>query len=122
MGLRNWLRRLERGASEELESFTLLDGSTYHYDPHRGYQELYLFCADCLKAGNPDSWPEPPELLLRVCEARDPAAALEQVWTPAVGDLFPFDRHVLVNERRLEPRSVVAGRDVRDQEVEDLSE
>jgi hypothetical protein len=29
---RGWLKRLERAASEDLESFELLDGSTYYYD------------------------------------------------------------------------------------------
>jgi hypothetical protein len=38
------------------------------------------------------------------------------------GDLFPYDPEMQVTERRLEPVSLVAGRDVHDQEVEDLSE
>jgi hypothetical protein len=33
MGLRSWVKRLERDASEDLEDFELLDGSTYYYDP-----------------------------------------------------------------------------------------
>jgi hypothetical protein len=31
MGLRNWLKKLERGAGDELASFELVDGSRYYY-------------------------------------------------------------------------------------------
>jgi hypothetical protein len=37
-------------------------------------------------------------------------------------DYFPYDRQTLIDERRLEPISLIAGRDVNDQEVSDLSE
>jgi hypothetical protein len=37
MALRNWLRRLERDARGDLESFELLDGSTYFYDSLQTY-------------------------------------------------------------------------------------
>jgi hypothetical protein len=119
MGLKDRARRLEQEARGELKSFELLDGSRYYFVPGG---ELYLFCFACLEAGNPPSWPAPPELLLRVMEARDPAAALQQVWSKALDDIFPFDPEVIVNERRLEPRSLVVGRDPYDQVVEDLSE
>jgi hypothetical protein len=35
---------------------------------------------------------------------------------------LPYDREVLVRERVIRPRSLVAGRDVYDQDVENLSE
>ena len=35
---------------------------------------------------------------------------------------FPYDREALLREREIRPRSLVAGRDVHDQEVEHLSE
>jgi hypothetical protein len=34
--LRNWIKRLERGAREDLASFVLEDGSRYYYDPASG--------------------------------------------------------------------------------------
>ena len=37
-------------------------------------------------------------------------------------EFLPYDRDLLITERRLEPRSLVAGRDLYDQVVEDLSE
>ncbi len=121
MGAKDRARRLEQAIRSELSSFQLLNGRTYFYS-QQSYGELYMFCYDCLEAGNPSDWPEPPELLVKVLEARDPAAALQQVWSKALDDIFPFDPEVIVNERRLEPRSLVVGRDPYDQVVEDLSE
>ncbi len=33
MGLKRWMRRIERAAQGEVESFELRDGSRYYYDP-----------------------------------------------------------------------------------------
>ena len=125
MGLRNWLRKLERAASGDLESFELLDGSRYYFDA--AGPTLFMHCHDCIGAGNPTDWPEPPEVLLKLCEAKDVRVAFEAVMGGSTDsftydDIFPYDPETLVNERRLEPRSLIAGRDVHDQEVEDLSE
>jgi hypothetical protein len=120
MGLRGWIKRLERDARGDLASFELWDGSRYYYDPMS--PELYLFCYDCLGA-NPPGWPEPPEVLVKVCEARDPAAALEELWSEGVADLFPYDREALISERRLVPQALVEGQDPYDEDVlDDLSE
>ena len=118
MGLRGWIKRLERDARGDLASLELLDGSRYYYAP---VGELYLFSYDCLEA-NPRDWPGPPEVLVKVCEARDPAEALEQIMSPAIFDIFPYSKEIIVTDRRLEPRSIVAGRDRQHQAVEDLSE
>jgi hypothetical protein len=121
MGLRGWLKRLEREARGEMVSFELLDGRRYYHDPTAG--ELFLHFYECATGGNPDTWPEAPEVIRKVTEARDPQAALESVSLPgSYFDIFPYDPEVLVRERRIVPRSLVAGRDVYDQEVEDLSE
>jgi hypothetical protein len=123
VGAKDRARRLEQAIRSELSSFELQDGRTYYAS--ESYAEVYLHCFRCLEAGNPDSWPAPPELLLKVCEARDPAAALEEVGSKAIDDIFPFDPEIIVTERRLEPRSIVAGRDPYDQAslgCEDLSE
>jgi hypothetical protein len=42
MSLRGAIERLERRAREDLESFELLDGSTYYYDRLETYKELFL--------------------------------------------------------------------------------
>jgi hypothetical protein len=56
----------------------------------------------------------------KVTEAKDPEAALERISGGALW--LPYDEEALVTERKIRPRSLVAGRDVYDQEVEDLSE
>jgi hypothetical protein len=117
-GLRGAIRTLKRALRRGLPSFELRDGSRYYFDA--AGPTLFMHYCDCITAGNPSSWPEPPEVLVKVCEARDPRAALEAV--AGGSDFVPYDRDVLVNERRLEPISLIAGRDVNDQEVPDLSE
>jgi hypothetical protein len=118
MGLRGRLKRLERAARGELESLELLDGRLYYHNPQSF--KLFMHWMECLKAGNPDKWPEPPEAVRKVTEAKDPEAALESISSGA--EWLPYDREALVTEREIRPRSLVAGRDVYDQEVEDLSE
>ena len=105
MALRNWLRRLERDARGDLESFELLDGSTYFYDPLETYNELFMHAYD-VQLGEADKWPEPPEVYRRMCEARDLAAVLERFKPEEPEGAFVdvsyiFDTNVLVNERRL---------------------
>jgi hypothetical protein len=122
--LKETLRRLKREALGELASFELRDGSRYYYDPTA--PELFLFCYDCA-VSNPPDWPEAPEVLQNLCEAKDMRVAFEAVMGGGTvsfiyDDIFPYSPEILVNERRLEPRSLVVGRNVYDQEVPDLSE
>ena len=118
MGLRARLERLERAARDTLVSFELLDGSRFYYNLQTF--ELFSHWMACSKAGNPDKWPEAPEAVRKVTEAKDPEAALELISGGA--EWLPYDRESLLRERVIRPRSLVAGRDVYDQEVEDLSE
>ena len=106
MGLRGWLKRLERGASEDLASFELLDGSTYYYDRVETYKELFLHAYD-VQVGKGE-WAEPPEVYRKMCEARDLAAVLERLQpenpqVALVNVAALYDTDVLVNERRLVP-------------------
>jgi hypothetical protein len=71
VGLRRWLKRLERGSRENRASFALMDGSRYYYDP--ATWEVFLHWHECSTAGNPENWPEPPEVLRKLTEAKDPA-------------------------------------------------
>ncbi len=119
MGLKGWLTKLERAARGELVSFELRDGSRYYYDP--ATPDLFMHWYDCACAGNPPNWPEPPEVVRKLTEAKDVRAALAEVMGDG-DDYLTYDTEVLINERRPEPRSLVAGRDVHDQDVEDLSE
>jgi len=112
------MKRLERGASEDLESFELLDGSTYYYDRLETQKELFLHAYDLL-LGEADKWPEPPEVYRKICEAKDPAAVLERFkpenpQSAFVDPVELYDTDVLVHQRRLVPFSV--------EPAEDLSE
>jgi len=119
VGLRNWAKRLQRASRSDLDSFALLDGSRY-YHPAGG--EVYMHCWHCLEAGHPDRWPEPPEVILKVIEAKDVGAALQSIMTPAIEGIFPYDRDVLITERRLVPRALVEGEDPYEHVIDDLSE
>jgi hypothetical protein len=120
MALRSWLKRIEYAARGNLASFELLDGSRYYHNPQSS--ELFLHGTECLTVGNPDKWPEPPEAVRKVTEAKDPRAAPESIIGGGTWGTFPYDLEALVTEREIRPRSLVAGRDVYDQEGEDLSE
>jgi hypothetical protein len=105
--MRSWIRRLERAASEDLESFELLDGSTYYYDRLETYKELFMHAYD-VQLGDADKWPEPPEVYRKMCKAKDPAAVLEHFRPedPERAFVNPaelYDTDVLVRERRLVP-------------------
>jgi hypothetical protein len=119
MGLKGWIKRLERDARGEVASFELVDGSRYYFDA--ASPTLFMHWYDCVGAGNPSDWPSPPEIVRKLTEAKDVRAALEEVMGDGA-DYLPYDPAVLISERRLEPRSLIAGRDVNDQEVSDLSE
>jgi hypothetical protein len=109
MGVRDKLRRLKRAAEGELQSFELLDGSRYYYDPTS--PELFLHFCDCAKADSAHTWPEPPEVVRKLCQAKDVERALEKVLGGATFYSIPYDLGTLINERRLEPRGLVASRD-----------
>ena len=118
MSLRNWIKRLERDAREDLESFELLDGSTYYYDRLETYKELFLHAYD-VQLGDADKWPKPPEVYRKMCQARDLSEVLERFRPEDPKRAFVnlaelFDTDVLVHERRLVVLSV--------EPPEDLSE
>src|SRR5215204_2671463 len=118
MSLRGWIKRLERRAREDLESFELLDGSIYYYDRLETYKELFLHAYD-VQLGDAHKWPEPPEILSKMCEARDVAAVLKRFRPEDPQCAFVnlaelYDTDALVRERRLMP--------LIHEPVEDLSE
>jgi hypothetical protein len=109
---------LERNASEDFESFVLLDGSTYYYDRLETCKELFLHVCD-VQLGDANKWPEPPEVYRKMCEAKDPEAVLERFEPEDPERAFVslaelYDTDVLVRERRLVPLAHAP--------VEDLSE
>jgi hypothetical protein len=129
--VRSKLRRLENAARRHLGSFELLDGSHYYVEPTSA--ERFLHWCECLRADSAHYWPEPPETYKKLCEAKDPERALDEIGGGGSFGTFPYDPEVLINERRLEPRGLVTRYDletgehhVRDpwehQPADDLSE
>ena len=128
--IRGWVKKLERASREDLASFELLDASRYYYDPTSW--ELFMHWHDCAVQDTAHDWPEAPEVIRKLCEAKDPEAALEQVMSTAGFGGLVYDPEVLITERRLEPRGLISRYDPRlgrhvvldpyDSRVEDLSE
>jgi hypothetical protein len=112
VGLRGKLRRLERGACEDLASFILEDGSRYYYNPESG--ECLLRACACIRAGyEGEPFPEPPETIKALTRARNRAAALN---TACGGlGLFPYEREALLERGELVPVSWI-------HPIEDMSE
>jgi hypothetical protein len=129
MGFRDKVKRLERSSRDGLESFELLDGSRYYFDPSS--EETFLHWAECAKRSAHD-WPGPPEVLQKLCEAKDVEEALRKVRGEGDFSFFVYDPEVLISERRLEPRPLASRYDPETGEhvpqdpdedpVEDLSE
>ena len=116
-GLRRfWLGRLEKAARGKLESFELRDGSHFFYDPLETYGEMFEHAQDVL-LGEP--WPEPPQIFVKMCEAKDPQAVLERFEpvnpSRALVDVTAiYDNDTLIHERRLQPLT-------HEEPIEDLS-
>jgi hypothetical protein len=104
--MRRWIKRLEHAARGELASFELLDGSRYYFDP--ASPELFMHWYECGKAGSAHHWPEPPEVMRKLAQAKDVERAIELVRGEGSWDFFVYDIEVLVAERTLEPRGLVS--------------
>jgi hypothetical protein len=101
VGLGGKLRRLERGAREDLASFILEDGSRYYYNPESG--EWFLHACACIRAGyEGEPYPEPPQTIKALTRARNRTAALEATCGGGF-DLFPYEREALVERGELVP-------------------
>ena len=103
--LRDALSRLRREMRGEMESFELMDGSRYYFDP--ASWDLFEHWMECGKAGSARNWPPPPEVVQKLTEAKDVARAIEKVrgegWNALV-----YDEETLIRERRLKPRPLVS--------------
>jgi hypothetical protein len=121
MGIRGWLKRLERGSREDLASFVLEDGSRHYYDPQSG--ECFLHSMECLRAqGDGEPFPEPPETVKAITRARDRGAALNQLYPNGAFGVFPYEVEALIERGELVRRSLIHGRTLDDADPGDLSE
>ena len=107
MGLMGKLRRLERGAREDLGSFILEDGSRY-YNPESG--ECFLHACVCIRAGyEGEPFPEPPQTIKALTRARNRTAALDTACGGGASlGLFPYEREALLERGELVSHSLVA--------------
>jgi hypothetical protein len=120
MGLRGWLKRLERDARGDLASFVLEDGSRYYFNPASG--ECFLHSMDCLGAqGEGKPFPEPPETLKAVARARDRRAAFHQLYPRGSLSVFPYEVAALIERGELVSCSMVVGYEL-GEPIPDLSE
>ena len=91
--IRGWVKKLERASREDLASFE--------------------YWHDCAVQDTAHSWPEAPEVIRKLCEAKDPERALEQVAGTAGFGAMVYNPQVLITERRLEPRGLISRYDPR---------
>src|SRR5215204_3885813 len=130
MGLRNWVKRVEHAARQDLASFELLDGSRFFYNPTSPV--LFTHWVTCCGKDTAHDWPPPPEVMQKLTEAKDVERALDAVMGQAGFGGMVYDPDILISERRLEPRGLISRYDPRlgkhvvldpyDSRVEDLSE
>jgi hypothetical protein len=105
--MRRWIKRLEHAARGDLVSFVLLDGSRYYYDKTEADKQLFIHACDLQLGGQP----EPPEVLTKLCQARNPAAVLPRFLPERPEQAFMdlgacYDIDALVKDRRLVPYEV----------------
>ncbi len=121
MRLKDQLRGLKRDLRDNLESFPLEDGTRYWFDPSS--PELFLHTVGCLSAqGDGLPFPEPPETLKAVAQARHRESALNQVLGGASFILIPYEHEALVEYGQLIPRSLIDGYELGAGPLPDLSE
>jgi hypothetical protein len=118
VGLRDWLRKLERDSRSDMPSFELLDGTRFY---HTQAAELYLYYHHCIGT-HPDEWTPVPEPLMKVLEARDTYEALRAIGAYSYEDIFPYSFDAIIRDRQLVPRSLVEGEDPYERVIDDLSE
>ena len=109
MGLKGKLGKLQKAMRGNLESFELRDGSRYYFDPEEAFVTTFRFFTDCMDATwKREPYPDPPQLLKMVVDAKDREEALSRVMNG--GSHLPLDRSALVERGELLPRSLIAGR------------
>jgi hypothetical protein len=87
--LRHGLRRAEKAAQGQVESFRTRDGRRYIYDPQEVGIELFLFACETLRAPyTVDPPPEEPQILEAIRNAENPHEVISR-FCPANGS---FDR------------------------------
>ena len=108
MGLKGKMRRLERAATEKLESFELEDRSRYYYDAMEAGIGVFLHTTERLRSHDQPEWPEPPEIIKALARAKNRKAAFDRFFGGGFV-LFPYDPEAFVERRELVRHSLVVG-------------
>jgi hypothetical protein len=91
MGLKGKMRRLERAATEKLESLELEDRSRYYYDAMEAGIGVFLHTTERLRSHDQPEWPEPPEIIKALARAKNRKAAFDRFLAGALSS-FPTTR------------------------------
>jgi hypothetical protein len=106
MGLREELKRLRVKVQGAPESFLLVDGSRFFFDPSTDGISRFKHASECVHADG-DGLPRPAPLPIyrAVCKAANRARAVERLfpsWRERNSKaMVPYDLRVLVEEGRL---------------------
>jgi hypothetical protein len=120
MGTRDKLRRLEKSMQDKLDSFALVDGTRFYFDPQEAFKATFGYFTDSMRADyRREPRPNPPAVLRAVADARNREQALSRVMGGS--SFLALDEEALVERGEVVHRSLVAGRDV-DEPIPDLSE
>jgi hypothetical protein len=79
------LRHLERTVHDALESFELVGGGRHYYDRNQAGAALFSYMIALLGVEEGDYGPEPPQILQRIWQSRDPKAVLQR-FAPSAPD------------------------------------
>ena len=110
--LRNLLRRLEKSAEGQADSFELADGTRFWYDPSEVFIEVFAHGSESLKADYRDEdRPEPPEILQALTKAKVRESAVWKLYPKGSSPFLVYDVDILVERGELVPRSMLAGCD-----------
>jgi hypothetical protein len=128
MGLRSFVKKLERTARGQLASFELADGTTYYYNEMEAKKRVFVHALDCtLNLG--DAGEDPPEILRMIARAKDRRAALKSFLPRQergpIGtfNMFPYELEPFLERGEFVPHTALVDHDdPGTYEIPDMSE
>ncbi len=122
-GLKDKLRSLERASREHLSWFVLEDGTRYYHEPMETWKVAFGHAMDCLRAqaDGKEFSPAPP-IYHAVAKAKDRRKALEAIGGGRSFPMMPYEMDAFLERGELVPRSMVAGYELGEGPILDLSE
>jgi hypothetical protein len=127
VGIQDKLTQLAKATEGALEHFQLESGELFWFGREETSIQLFLWGCDCACADTVEERPEPPPVIEALVQAKDRRSALHKVYPsmatehPATFVMVPFDIDAFLERGELVHRSLVAGRELDDEPVDDLS-